>query len=376
MKKQLLIALLLLPLFCLSQGKTAKLYDLVIGTRTHGASDGIYVYRFDLETGKIVYLNHIDDIKDPTYLCVSNNKKFVYAVSDKARGSGGVYAYKFNAATGQLDSINSQPGYGGPLYVTVDKAQKNLFTANYLGGVLSVYPINADGSLGEASQAIQEIGSSINRLRQEGPHVHTAFLSPDEKYLLYTDLGTDKLNIYRYNPTSSPVLTPGPVPFVSGNPGYGPRLIDFSVDGKFIYMLQELTGTVTVYRFKHGRPFELQIKSMVVDNFKGNIQAADIHLSPDGRFLYTSNMGSANEIIQFAVNKVTGLLTLVKRYSSMGKSPCNFVIDPTGNYLLVSNQYTNNVAVYKIDKRTGKLKLTPTVINIDAPMCIRLVAVD
>jgi 6-phosphogluconolactonase len=375
MKKLLLVISLLLSVFCKAQTPAGKVFDLVVGTRTHGASDGIYVYRFDTETGKIIYLNHVDGIASPTFLCISDNKKFVYAVSDKATGSGGVYAYKFDAATGQLDSINNQPAYGGPLYVSVDKAQKNLFTANYLGGVLSVYPINPDGSLGTASQVIQEIGSSINRLRQEGPHVHTAFLSPDEKYLLYTDLGTDKLNIYKYDPAGSPVLTPGPVPFISGNPGYGPRHIDMSADGKFIYMLQELSGTVTVYRFKKGRPYELQIKSMI-DNFRGTIQAADIHLSPDGRFLYTSNRGSANEIIQFAVNKETGLLTFIKRYSSMGRSPRNFVIDPTGQYLFVSNQYSNNVAVYKIDKRTGKLTLTPSVINIDAPMCIRFAPVN
>ena len=375
MKKLLLALSLFLSVFCQAQTPAGKLYDLVVGTRTRGASDGIYVYRFDTETGKIIYLNHIDGITDPTFLCISDNKKFVYAVSDKVTGSGGVYAYKFDAATGQLDSINNQPAYGGPLYVSVDKAQKNLFTANYIGGVLSVYPINADGSLGTASQVIQEIGSSINRLRQEGPHVHTAFLSPDEKYLLYTDLGTDKLNIYKYNPAVSPVLTPGPVPFISGNPGYGPRHIDMSADGKFIYMLQELSGTVTVYRFKKGRPVELQIKSMV-DNFRGTIQAADIHLSPDGRFLYTSNRGSVNEIIQFAVNKQTGLLTFVKRYNSMGRSPRNFVIDPTGQYLFVSNQYSNNVSVFKIDKRTGKLTLTPSVINIDGPMCIRFAPVN
>lgn len=376
MKKLLLVLSLLLSVFCRAQTPAGKIYDLVVGTRTHGASDGIYVYRFDTGTGKIIYLNHIGGIADPTYLCISNNKKFVYAVSDKATGSGGVYAYKFDAATGRLDSINNQPAFGGPLYVSVDKAQKNLFVANYQGGVLAVYPINTDGSLGTASQVIQDIGSSINRLRQEGPHVHTAFLSPDEKHLLYTDLGTDKLYIYKYNPSSSPVLKPGPAPFVSGNPGYGPRHIDMSADGKFIYMLQELTGTVTVYRFNRGRPRELQIKSIVPDNFRGDIQAADIHLSPDGRFLYTSNRGSANEIIQFSVNKVTGLLTFVKRYSSMGKSPRNFVIDPTGSYLFVSNQYSNNVSVFKINKHTGRLTLTPSLINIDTPMCIRFVPVN
>jgi 6-phosphogluconolactonase len=373
MKKRLLLALLLSPLFCLAQGKTGKLYNLVIGTRTHGASDGIYVYRFDIDSGKINYLNHIAGIADPTYLTVSSNNKFIYAVSDKRIGSGSVNAYKFNAATGQLDSINKQPAYGGPLYVSIDKAQKNLFCANYMGGSLSVYPINADGSLGEASQVLQNSGSSINRLRQEAPHVQSAVLSPDEKFLVSTDLGTDKLHIYKYYPTAGDVLTPAPAPFVNGNPGYGPRNAVFSADGRFIYMLQEISGTITVYRFAKGRASYVQLKSLVPDGFRGNIQAADMHLSPDGRFLYASNRGTANEIIQFAVNKVTGKLTLVKRYNSGGRSPRNFVIDPTGKYMLVSNQFSNNVSVFKIDKATGMLKLSPAMINIDAPMCIRFV---
>lgn len=373
MKKGLLFALLLLPLFCLSQGKTPKLYNLVIGTRTHGASDGIYVYRFNLDSGKITYLNHIAGIADPTYLTVSANSKFIYAVSDKNIGPGGVYAYKFDAITGQLDSLNQQLAYGGPLYVSVDKAQKNLFCANYMGGILAVYPIKPDGSLGEASQVIQNQGSSINRIMQEAPHVHSAVLSPDEKYLVSTDLGTDKLNIYQYNPTATEVLSPAPMPFANGNPGYGPRHAVFSANGRFVYMLQEISGTISVYRFIKGRASYVQLKSLVPEGFRGNIQGADIHLSPDGRFLYASNRGTANEIIQFAVNKATGTLTFVKRYNSLGRSPRNFVIDPTGSYMLVSNQFSNNVAVFKIDKQTGVLKPTNTIINIDAPMCIRFV---
>ncbi|MFD2144280.1 lactonase family protein [Mucilaginibacter antarcticus] len=253
MKKRLLLALLLLPLFCLSQGKIAKVYNMVIGTRTHGASDGIYVYRFNIESGKITYLNHVAGIANPTYLCVSANNKFIYAVSDKSIGSGNVYAYKFNAATGQLDSLNNRSAFGGPLYVSVDKAQKT-FLRQLSGRLLSVYPLNADGSLGEVSQVIQSSGNSINRLRQEAPHLQSAIFSPDEKHLLTTDLGTDRLNIYKYNATAQEVLSPAPLPFVNGNPGYGPRHAVFSGDGRFVYMLQELSGTITVYSFNKGRP--------------------------------------------------------------------------------------------------------------------------
>ena len=316
MKRLLLILSFLLPLFCFAQSTGNHAYDLVMGTRTRGTSDGIYVYRFNAETGKTTYLNHVAGIIDPTYLCISPNKKFVYAVSDQATGPGGVYAYKFDAATGGLTALNNQPAFGGPLYVSTDKAQKNLFAASYLGGYLSVYPINNDGSLGAVSQVIHDEGNSIDKSRQEGPHVHTAFLSPDEKYLLFTDLGTDKLNIYKYNPSATPVLSPAQVPFINAKQGNGPRHIDFSADGTFVYMLQEMAGVITAYKFNNGNPQELQTISMLPDNFKGAIQAADIHLSPDGRFLYASNRGSANEIIQYAVNQKSGMLTYVDRYSS------------------------------------------------------------
>ncbi|MDB5158508.1 MAG: 3-carboxymuconate cyclase [Mucilaginibacter sp.] len=345
-----------------------------MGTRTRGTSDGIYVYRFNAQTGSVSYLNHVAGIIDPTYLCISDNKKFVYAVSDQATGNGGVYAYKFNAATGQLDPLNNQPAFGGPLYLSVDKAQKNLFAAHYLGGYLSVYPINGDGSLNPASQVIHDEGSGINKNRQEGPHVHTAMLSPDEKYLIATDLGTDKLYVYKYNPLQKQPLTL--FSEVSATPGNGPRHVAFSDDGKHLYMLQEMAGAVTAYQFNDGKPTAIQTITMLPDKFKGAVQAADIHLSPDGRFLYASNRGTADEIVQYSVDKSTGMLTFIGGYSSMGKSPRNFVIDPTGSFLFISNQYSDNVAVYKIDKPTGHLTLTTTSINIDGPMCIRFVPID
>ena len=292
---------------------------MVMGTRTHGTSDGIYVYRFDAPTGAVTYLNHVAGIIDPTYLCISANKKLVYAVSDQATGNGGVYAYKFDAVTGQLGLLNNQPAFGGPLYLSVDNTQKNLFAAHYLGGYLSVYPINGDGSLNPASQAIHDKGSSINKERQQGPHVHTAILSPDEKYLIATDLGTDKLYVYKYDPSQKQPLTL--FSEVSAVPGNGPRHVDFSADGKYLYLLQEMAGAITAYQFNDGKPTALQTITMLPDNFKGTIQAADIHLSPDGRFLYASNRGTADEIVQYSVDKNTGMLTFVDRYSSMGKSP-------------------------------------------------------
>lgn len=372
MKKLLLTLILLLPVFCSAQKQVAgKIYHLIIGTRTRGNSNGIYVYRFNTVAGSISPISHVDNISDPTYVYLANNNKLLYAVSDKATGPGSIYAYSFDAAKGTLQALNNQRAFGGPLYITADKALKNLFVANYLGGTLAVYPLNPDGSLQPASQTIHGEGSSINKERQEGPHTHTAVLSPDEKYLLATDLGTDKLNIYNYDPSKPQPLTPAKVPFVISEPGSGPRHLDFSIDGKFVYLLHELTGTITTYKYHDGSLTPLQTISMLTADFKGAIQAADIHVSPDGRFLYASNRGDANEIIQFAIDKKNGMLTLIDRYSSMGKSPRNFVIDPSGSFMLISNQYSNNVFVYRIDAETGRLRLTDLGFNIDFPMCIR-----
>ena len=180
--------------------KIPSTYDLVIGTYTTGESKGIYVYRFYTETGKLAYLSQIEGVDNPSYLCVSDNK-FIYAVNEDGKNGGVVSAFKFEPNQGKIEFINKQPSAGAdPCYISVDKDQKNVFVANYSSGALSVLPINKDGSLNAPSQVIQDTGQGTpDTSRQKGPHVHMAFLSPDEKYLLYTDLGTDKLNVYRYH---------------------------------------------------------------------------------------------------------------------------------------------------------------------------------
>jgi len=194
MKKFLLIISLLFPAFIYAQHKNTapSSYDLLIGTYTKGKSKGIYVYRFYTETGRMAYLNEIDDVSNPSYICVSANNKFVYAVNENGK-NGEVSSFTFDPRQGKLSFINKQSSGGAdPCYVSVDKDQKNVFVANYSSGSLTVLPVKKDGSLAPVSQVVQDEGHGINKERQEGPHVHIAMLSPDEKYLLYTDLGTDK----------------------------------------------------------------------------------------------------------------------------------------------------------------------------------------
>ena len=197
MKRFLLVITLLFPVLVFAQKKAPSTYDLLIGTYTKGSSKGIMVYRFYVETGRLAYLSQIEGISNPSYLCVSKDNHFVYAVNEDGK-DGGVSSFTFQPTDGKLTLLNKQKSAGAdPCYISVDEDRKFAFVANYSSGSLAVLPINKDGSLQAPSQVIQDAGKGPDAERQEGPHVHTAFFSPGEKYLLYTDLGTDKLNIMR-----------------------------------------------------------------------------------------------------------------------------------------------------------------------------------
>jgi len=375
MKKFSLIAALLLPMAVLAQKQKPlpKTYDLVIGTYTSGSSKGISVYRFYTESGRVAYLSKIDDVSNPSYLCVSSDNKHVYAVNEGPEGA--VSSFSFEPKTGQLAFINKQPTLGAdPCYVSVDKANKSLFVANYSGGNISVLPINADGSIAPSVQTIRDPGHGPNVERQEKAHVHTAILTPDEKYVLYTDLGNDKINITRYKPGKPTPLVPADPAFVNVAPGAGPRHLEFSLDKKTLYLITEMGSSVIAFDYNNGKIKQKQSVTLLPDGFTGTTGAADLHLSPDGRFLYASNRGVANDITVFSVNAENGLLTFVDRKSTNGKGPRNFAIDPTGSFLLAANQNSDTIFIYRLDKETGKLMNIVSKIEIGNPVCLKFTA--
>lgn len=373
MRKFLLIISLLFPALSFAQHKTTapSSYDLLIGTYTKGKSKGIYVYRFYTETGRMAFLNEIDDVSNPSYLCVSANNKFVYAVNEDGK-NGQVSAFTFDPRLGRLSFINKQSSGGAdPCYVSVDKDQKNVFVANYSSGSLTVLPVNKDGSLAPVSQVVQDNGQGVNKERQEGPHVHIAMLSPDEKYLLYTDLGTDKLNVMRYHDSHSQPLTASIPPFVSVKAGEGPRHIVFSADKKHVYLLTEMGSAVHVFDYNNGKLKEKQSITLLEPAFRGQTAGAAIHISPDGRYLYASNRLETNEISVYVIDPETGILTFVQRVTSYGKNPRDFAIDPTGHFLVVANQDSDSIFVYKIDQNNGQLSKVMTNIQIGNPVCLK-----
>ena len=375
MKKLLLIISLLIPVFTYAQkkSKVPSTYDLLIGTYTKGSSKGIYVYRFYTESGKLAYLSEIDDVSNPSYLCVSNNNKFIYAVNENK--SGEVSAFTFDPVIGTMKFINKQSSAGdSPCYVSVDKDQKNVFVANYGSGSMAVLPVNKDGSLNAPSQVIQDAGKGTNPQRQEGPHGHSAVLSNDNKYLLFSDLGLDKVNVYRYKSSKPQPLIPADPAFVSVTPGNGPRHTTFSADGKYVYLLQEMGSMINVYNYDGGKLKQLQSITMMQDGFKGTKGAAALHISPDGKFLYASNRLDASGLVVYSIDPNDGQLTFVARYPSYGKNPRDFAIDPTGNFLVVANQDSDSIYIYRIDKATGRLSITHNKLEIGNPVCVKFTA--
>jgi 6-phosphogluconolactonase len=380
MKKSLFAALLLAPMLSFSQQKSAtiaKTYDLLLGGYTlDGYDKGISVYRFDATTGKVNLLSKVAGAVNPDFLVLSSDNKFVYAcnVHPKNGAEAEVSAYKFNKATGKLSLMNKVAGGGiNPVHISIDNDNKNVIVSYYSSGSVAVLPINKDGSLSAVRQNIKYTGGSVHR-NQKNPHVHMAIFDDSGKKVLVADLGSDKVYTYNYDNTKAEPLTPADPPYELTTPGDGPRHIEFSPDKKFAYIVQELSGYVRAYKYEEGKLTFIQTINMMPEDFKQN-SAADIHISPDGNFLYASNRSAANNVVQFAVNKRDGKLSFVDRYP-VSKEPRGFTIDPTGNYLLSAGQEGNTIVFFKIDKASGKLTSIDTKIDIPQVTCFKWVAVD
>jgi 6-phosphogluconolactonase len=356
------------------QNQENKICTLLIGTYTSSSqNDGIYNYDFNMQTGDFNLKSKVSGVENPSYLAISRNGQHVYAVNEIK--NGGISAFNFNQTSGKLVLLNQvSSGGDSPCYIAVDDHDKFVFAGNYGSGSLSAVALKEDGSLSSNIQFIQQEGSSIDKSRQQGPHVHATVITPDNHYLLTPNLGTDKVSIYRIDLASmSKPLSPAEPPYISVKPGSGPRHITFHSNSKYVYLIHEMAGMITAFDYKNGKLIEKQTITMLASDFKGKVGAADIHVSPDGKFLYASNRGDANELVIYAIDK-NGKLNNVGRQETLGKVPRNFAIDPTGNYLLVANQSSNEVVIFKRDIKTGFISPTGNRIMVSKPVCLKFVA--
>lgn len=370
-----IVVSLLLSLSLKAVAQNNRYQHLLIGTYTKSQNKGIFVYRFDTKTGKSTLVSNTEGVKNPSFLTLNNDATKLYSVSEGT--SGEVSSFNFDNKTGRISLINSQETTSpGPCHVNLTKDNKFLISSNYSGGSLSVFPVLEDGSLAPITQLVQHTGSSLDpKGRQKSAHAHSSNNSPDGSYLHAADLGVDKIYGYKYEASSNQPLKPAEQPFVSAQPGSGPRHFTFNKKGNLLYSVEELSGTVAVYTYENNKLTEIQRISMNAEDFKGENGAADIHLSQDQKFLYATNRGTADEIVIFNVDKTSGKIKRVGAQSTMGKHPRNFVIDPSDKFVLVANQNTDDIFVFERNTKTGLLKYTGEKLSIGAPVCLRFTPV-
>lgn len=338
---------------------------MLVGTYTNGSSKGIYTFRFNQETGTAVALDSVA-LPNPSYLVPSEDGKLVYAVSEMNDSTAALNALSFDRKTGKLDLLNSVPTFGeDPCYVATNG--KEVLTANYSGGSMSVFPLLKDGKLAPADTLFEGSATGPDALRQSTPHIHCAIFSPDGKYIFATDFSADRILRFVLHPED--IVPHRSLETTDIEADSGPRHLTFSPDGKFAYLITELSGKVIAFSYNDGNL--KQIQTIAADTVAAR-GSADIHLSPDGKYLYASNRLKEDGIAIFAVNPEDG--TLAKAgYQHTGIHPRHFNITPNGKFLLAACRDSNVIQVYRRDEHTGLLSDTRQDIVVDKPVCIQFV---
>ena len=345
-----------------------------IGTMVTGGEPGIYRFAFDTATGTLEPLGTVSGIGRPSFLALSPDGEYLYAAGELGEGkqkTGGAAAYRIDDESGELTLLNTRDtGGGGACYVAVDATGRCVMAANYGGGSVASFPVDADGSLGERASFIQHEGSSVTP-RQKGPHAHSINPDPTNRFAIAADLGLDKLLVYRLD-SAAATLTPHAPPAADITAGSGPRHLTFHPDGRHAYAINELASTVTVLAWdaEAGTLSPTQTVTTLPDNFDGENTTAEVAISPDGRFLYGSNRGD-DSLAVFAIDPDDGTLTPAGHTPTGGQQPRHFRIDPTGAFLIAANQKSNSLVVFRIDRETGNLTRVGDGVTVPTPVCVK-----
>ena len=348
-----------------------------VGTYTHdGQSKGIYFLKMTRGTGALRTVGPVAETIEPSFLTISPNGRFVYAVNEtteyEGKASGAVSAFARDVASGNLTLLNRVPSGGGaPCYITLDRAGKFVLVANYVGGSVAVFPILENGAIGEATAFVQHVGHGPDPDRQASPHAHCIMPDPANRYVLAADLGLDRVLVYAFDARAGK-LSAAPVGQAVMAPGAGPRHLALHPSGRIVYVVNELDSTVSTLRYdaKAGALTVLQTVSSLSEPMAGENSPADIHVHPSGRFLYMSNRGH-DSIAAFAIDKRSFTLRPIQHEPTGGNWPRNFAIDPSGRFLFAANERSNTITTHRIDAKTGKLTPTEKTLELPSPVCIR-----
>ncbi len=370
-----LLALFACPANAQKGGSPSEI--LYAGTFSQRESQGIYVFQFSRGSAKLTEIQTLADKESPSFMALHPNKGFLYAVYREGKGpddkNGTATAFRIDKKTGKLQKLNEQPVTGqDPCHIVLDPKSRFVYVSNYSSGNVTVLPVQPGGGLGPSIQTVQHEGSSVNPDRQKSPHAHSAVFDKAGRFLYVSDLGTDKIMIYAADPKTGR-LTPATQPFAQTRPGAGPRHFTFLPNGRYAYAAAELSSEVEVFKVdkRSGALSPVQQISMLPGGFGGDSFAADIHTSPDGKFLYASNRGH-DSIVIYSVDPATGRLTLVGHEPTRGGHPRNFHIEPKGEYVFVANRDKDNIAVFRRNRLTGKLSFTESEAKVPAAVFVAL----
>ncbi len=383
--KKIILPLLLASSFSLfaAPASAATQYDLLVGTYTGASSEGIYRYRFDATTGQIS-TQPLQVVKsdNPSWLTLNQDQTRLYVVNENGPGAkdvqGKLSVFKIDPQTHDLTQTGQVLSSGDePTFSSLSKGEQHVFVANYAvqpdpGGSLAVLGIDRDGGLSPAVQREGHVASKVNPQRQASSHVHSVVSSPDGHFVYVQDLGADKVFVYRYDANNlKQPLTPATPAFVALPPGSGPRHLLFSADGKHAYLTLEMAGQVAVFDVDKGQLVRKQLVDMAAGKGAEHKAGSGLHFSADGKWLYVGNRGQSNELLVFAVDAKSGQLTEVQRRAVEGIEPREFAIDPSGGWVLIANQKSNQIVVVQRDPATGLLGKTVQTLKIDSPSDIK-----
>ena len=339
-------------------------------------SKGIYLFRLQSQDLTLVPLGLAVETLNPSFLEFDFKRRLLFAVNStstfEGKASGAVSAFSIDPSTGKLTLLNQRASMGtGPTHLVLDKSGRSLLVANYGSGSVAVLPVASDGRLGEATSFIQHTGSSVNPQRQEGPHAHCVTLDPANRFAFVCDLGLDKVLIYRLDAAAGK-LTPNEPAFASVKPGSGPRHMVFRPDGRFAYVVNELTSTVTAFAYdaRRGALREIETVSSLPPNFDGANTGAEIDVHPSGKYLYVSNRGH-NSVALFGIDRVKGTLTFVDAQGTGGRTQRHFGIEPSAKHLVIANQGSDSLLVCRIEPADGRLKPSGVFAEAPSPTCAR-----
>jgi 6-phosphogluconolactonase (cycloisomerase 2 family) len=364
------------------QAQSMTEYDVLIGSYTQGASEGIYRYRFDSQTGKLDS-KPLQVIKtdNPSWLTLSKDQRHLFVVNENGPGGkdvvGKVSSFAIDAKTHNVTPINQVQSRGEePTHSSLSPDQRFLFVSNYAvhpdpGGALAVIPVGKDGKLSDVVQVSNNHGASkVNAERQASSHVHSAIPTPDGKYVVTSDLGADKMLVFSYDGKRAEPLQPAKTPTVQLPPGSGPRHLLFSKDGKHAWLTLEMVAQVAVFDYHDGVFKQTQTVDLKNQDTQQKVGGGGLHTSPDGKFLYVANRGEANQLLVFAIDG-KGQLKEIQRRSVEGMEPREFSFDPSGHFMLIANQKSNQIVTVKVDPKTGQLGDTVQKVDFDSPSDFR-----